>query len=113
MYQSNTKKNLIMVITVLGQHVSILIESSSGPIKNKDPYLAMFKMRCRIPNVYILYITMYQMHVPLCSYYTTRIVISKTLTGTYEGRYTCVFEMCCYRTLDIVIYIVANYKICI
>ena len=73
----------------------------------------MFKMRCGIPNAYILDITMYKMHVSLCSYYTIRILISKTLTGTYEGGYTYVFEMCCYRTLDIVIYIVANYKICI
>jgi len=32
MYQSNTK-NFIMFIIVLGQHVSILIESSSGPSK--------------------------------------------------------------------------------
>jgi len=39
-----------MFIIVLGQHVSILIESSSGP------YLAMFKML-------ILDITMYEMHV--------------------------------------------------
>jgi len=38
MYQSNTK-NVIMFIIVLGQHVSILIESSSGPSKNTDPYL--------------------------------------------------------------------------
>ena len=51
---------------------------------------------------------MYKMHVYLCYFYTIRILISKTLTGTYEGGYTCVFEMCCYRTLDIVIYIVAN-----
>ena len=49
------------------------------------------------------------MHVSLCSYYTIRILISKTLTGTYEGGYTYVFEMCCYRALYIVIYIVANY----
>ena len=71
-------------------------------------------MRCGIPNAYILDITMYKMHVSLCSYYTIRILISKTLSGTYERRYTYVFEMCCYRTLDIVyIYIVANYKICI
>jgi len=35
-----------MFIIVLGQHVSILIESSSDPSKNTDPYLAMFKMRC-------------------------------------------------------------------
>ena len=31
-----------MFIVVLWQHVSILIESSSGPCKNTDPYLAMF-----------------------------------------------------------------------
>jgi len=30
------------------------------------------------------------MHVSLCSYCTIRILISKTLTGTYEGGYTCV-----------------------
>ena len=28
-----------MFIIVLGQHVSILIESSSGPSKKTDPYL--------------------------------------------------------------------------
>ena len=39
-----------MFIIVLGQHVSILIESSSGPSKKTDPYLEMFKMRCRIPH---------------------------------------------------------------
>jgi len=43
-----------MFIIVLGQHVSILIESSSGPSKNTDPYLAMFKMCCGIPKAYIL-----------------------------------------------------------
>jgi len=49
----------------------------------------------------------------LPSYYcTTRILYSKTLTGTYEGGYAYVFKIC-YRTLDIVIYIVANYEICI
>ena len=42
---SQTQQNFIMLITVLGRHVSILIESSSGPSKNTDPYLAMFKMR--------------------------------------------------------------------
>ena len=69
----------------------------------------MFKMRCGIPNANILDITMYKMHVSLCYYCTVRILICKTLTGTYEGGYTCVFEVCCYRTLDIVIYIVANW----
>ena len=68
----------------------------------------MFKMRCGIPNAYILDVTVYRMDVSLCSCYTVWIFI---LTGTYEGGYTYVFEMCCYRTLDIVIYIVANYKI--
>jgi hypothetical protein len=53
------------------------------------------------------------MHVSLCAYCTIRMRISKTLTGTDEGGYTYVFEVCCYRTLDIFIYIVANYKICI
>ena len=42
MYQSNTTK-LFMFIIVLGQHVSILIESSSGTSKNTDPYLAQLK----------------------------------------------------------------------
>jgi len=32
-----------MFINVLGQHVSILIESSSGPAKKIDPYLEMLK----------------------------------------------------------------------
>ena len=48
---------------------------------------------------------MYKMHVSLCSYYTIRILISITLTGTYEEGYTYVFEISCYRILDIVIYI--------
>ena len=61
-------------------------------------------MRCGIPNAYVLDITMYKMYESFCSYCTIRIPISKTLTGTYEGGDTCVFEMCCYRNLDIVIY---------
>ena len=32
-----------MFIIVLGQHVSILIKSSSGPSKEIDPYLEMLK----------------------------------------------------------------------
>jgi len=44
-----------MFIIVLGKHIPILIESSSGPSKKIDPYLEMFKMRCGIPNAYILY----------------------------------------------------------
>ena len=32
-----------MFIIVLGQYVSILIESSSGPSKKIDPYLEMLK----------------------------------------------------------------------
>jgi len=39
-----------MFIIVLGQRVSILTESSSGPPKKIDPYLEMYKMRYGIPN---------------------------------------------------------------
>ena len=35
----------------------------------------MFKMRCGIPNAYILDITMYKMHVSFCHYCTIRILI--------------------------------------
>jgi len=49
---SQTQQNFIMFIIVLGWHASTLTESSSGPSKNTDPYLAMFKMRCRIPDAY-------------------------------------------------------------
>jgi len=34
-----------MFIIVLGQHVSILIESSSGPSKKIDPYLKCLKVK--------------------------------------------------------------------
>ena len=72
-----TQKNFIMFTIVLGQHVSLLIESSSGPSKKTYPYLEMFKMRCGIPNAYILDKTVHKMHVSLCSYWTIRIPISK------------------------------------
>ena len=64
----------------------------------------MFKMRCGIPNAYILDITMYKMHVSLCSYCTIRILISKTLTGTYERGYTMYFR-CVVIELWILLYI--------
>ena len=38
MCQSNTT-NFIMFIIILEQHVSILLESSSGPSKKADTYL--------------------------------------------------------------------------
>jgi len=63
---------------ILGQHVSILIESSSGPSKKIDSYLKGLNMLCGISNAYILDITMYKMHVPFCSYCTIGIPISKT-----------------------------------
>ena len=50
------------------------------------------------------------MHVSLCSYCTIRIPVSEPLTGIYEGGYMYIFEMCCYRTLDIVLYIVLLIK---
>ena len=56
-----------MFIIVLWQHISIPIESSSGPSKKTDPYLETFKMRCGIPNAYILDKTMYKMSVSLFS----------------------------------------------
>ena len=69
-------------------------------------------MRCGIPQAYILDITVYKMHVSLCSCCTVRVLISETLTGTYVGGYTYVFEMCSielwiflYRLLLIIIYI--------
>jgi len=77
-----------MFIIVLEQHVSILTESSSGSYKKIDSYLKYLKMRCGIPNAYILDITVYKMHVSFCSYCTIGILISKALTGTYERRYT-------------------------
>jgi len=43
-YISQTRQNFIMFIIALGQHVSILIESSSGPSKSTDTYLAVFKV---------------------------------------------------------------------
>jgi len=52
-----------MSIIVLGQHVSILIESSSGSYKKIDPYLKCLKMRCGIPNAYIPDKTMYKTHM--------------------------------------------------
>jgi len=55
-----------MFIIVLGQHVSILIESSSDPSKKIDPYLECLKMSCGIPNAYILDKTMYKTHVSFC-----------------------------------------------
>ena len=77
-----------MFIIVLGQHVSILIESSSGPSKKIDPYLKCLKMRCGIPNAYILDKTMYKMYVSFCSYCTIGIPNFKNLTGTYDRGYT-------------------------
>jgi len=43
---SHHKKNFTMFIIVLGQHVSILIESTSGPSKKINRYLESFKMCC-------------------------------------------------------------------
>ena len=61
-----------MFIIVLGQHVSILTESSSGPSKKIGPHLKCLKMRCGIPNAYILDKTMYKMYVSFCSYSTSK-----------------------------------------
>jgi len=87
MCRSNTTK-LYYVYYCTMQHVSILIESSSGPSKKTDPYLKCLKMRCGVPNAYIFYKTTYKMHVLFCSYCTIGIPISKPLTGTFERDYT-------------------------
>ena len=55
-------------------------------------------MRCGIPNPYILDIAMYKMHVSLCSYCTVRILVSKTLTGTYEVLEIDKYTDCTIRT---------------
>jgi hypothetical protein len=78
-----------MFVIVLEQHVSILIESSSGLSKKIDPYLEMFIMRCGIPDAYILDITMYKMHVSLCSFCIIRISISETFK-----RVMCIIANC-------------------
>jgi hypothetical protein len=70
-------------------------------------------MCCGIPKAYFLDKTMYKMHVSLCNYYTLRMLISKTVTGACGAGYMYVFEMCCYKFFDIVVYIVDNYKICV
>ena len=52
-----------MFVIVLGQLVSILIESSSSHSKEVGLYIEIFKMRCGIPKAYVLNKTMYKMHV--------------------------------------------------
>jgi hypothetical protein len=56
-----------MFIIVLGQHVLIRTESSSGPSKKIDPYLEMLK--CAVGSQMLTFFikTMYKMHVSLCS----------------------------------------------
>jgi len=83
MYQSNTL-NFNMLFYYLGQHVSILTESSSGPSKIQI-LIIMFKMHCGIPNAYILDITMYKIQLPLVLIIQLEYIGSKILTGTYKG----------------------------
>ena len=90
MYQSNTMK-LYYVYYCIRATCFDYYRIIFRPLYDTDPYFALFKMRCGIPNAYILDITMYKMHVSLCSYYKVRILTSKTLTVTYEGVYTCVY----------------------
>jgi len=55
---SQTQQNFIMFIIVLGQHVSILIESSSGLSKKIDPYI---KCKAKQNDTDILYIVLSRM----------------------------------------------------
>ena len=87
-----------MFITVLGQHVSTLTESSSGPSKKTDPYLKCFKTRCGILNAYILDKTMYQMHVSFAVIVRSGYLNVETLTGTHE-------RGCTYKLLLITKYV--------
>jgi len=77
-----------MFIILLGQHVSILTESSSDPSKKIDPNLKCLKMRCGILNTYVLYKIVYKMHVSFCSYCKIGTPNFEILTGTYESGYT-------------------------
>ena len=72
---SQTQQNFIMFIIVLGQHVSILTESPSGPSKKIDPDLKCLKMRCGIPNTYILDKTMYKVHVSFCFLFLNILIV--------------------------------------
>ena len=63
---SQTQQNFVMCIIVLGRHVSILIESSSGPSEKIGLYLKCLKMRCGIPNAYIIDKTMYKILCVFC-----------------------------------------------
>jgi len=47
-----------MFIIVLGQHVSIFIESSSGPSKKIDPYLKCLKIKNKTTHAF--YTSFYQ-----------------------------------------------------
>ena len=62
-----------MFINVLRQHVSILIESSSGPSEKNRFLLRNVKMRYVIPNAYVLDKTMYKMHVDVFLMYNPDI----------------------------------------
>jgi len=78
-----------MFIIVLGQHVSILTESSSGSCKKIDPYLKCLNMCCGTPNAYILDKTMYKMHVslkPLISIKNTRFKLLKSCANIYFNK---------------------------
>ena len=88
-----------MFIIVLGLHVSILIESSSGTSKKIDPYSKCLKTRCGIPNGHILDITMYKLRLSFVLIVQLGYLILKLLV-VHMKEVT--------RT-----YIVVSYKICI
>ena len=90
MYQSNTTK-LYYVYYCIRATCFDSYRIIFRPFYENRSLLRNVKMRCGIPNAYILDITMYKMHVLLYSYCTIRILVSKTL--------------------KLVIYIVAKYNI--
>ena len=59
MYQSNTRK-LYYVYYCIRATCFDSYRIIFRPFKDTDPYLAIFKMSCGIPNAYILDITMHK-----------------------------------------------------
>ena len=80
MYQSNTTNLYYCIRATCFDSYRIIFR----PFKDTGPYLAIYKMRCGIPNACFLDITMYKTHVSVCYHYTLtpwcRVLLEK-LTG--------------------------------
>ena len=76
-----------MFFIVLGQHVSILIESSSGPSKKIDPYLEMLK--CAVGSQTLTFL------IKLCIKCILYIVLSKNDTSISYNTIINIIKVCC------------------